>query len=38
MNALTAKFAREAKSNPKDWIIAPAGSGRYKLVYIGNLK
>ncbi len=34
MNAYDAKFAREAKENPTDWIIAPAGRGRFKLVHL----
>jgi len=38
MNAMAAKFAREAKPNPTEWIIAPAGGGRYRLVRIGGLK
>lgn len=27
-----AKFEREAKENPLDWIITPVGRGRVKLV------
>ena len=34
MNYYTAKFAREAKLNPKDWMIAPVKGG-YELIYIG---
>lgn len=34
MTALEAKFARESKDTPRDWIIAPAGQGLFKLVRI----
>lgn len=27
-----AKFEREAKENPLDWIITPVGKGTYRLV------
>jgi len=35
MGEYEAKFLREQQENPVDWIIAPAGRGLYKLVYIG---
>lgn len=35
MTALQAKFAREAKDNPLDWMIG-YGRGGYRLVYIGD--
>lgn len=35
MNYYDAKFAREAKENPTDWIIVPAGRGEVNLVHIG---
>jgi len=35
MNYYDAKFAREAKENPTDWIIVPAGRGEVNLVRIG---
>ena len=35
MNYYAAKFAREAKPNPTDWIIRPVGHGRYALDFIG---
>lgn len=35
MNEYEAKFLREQQEHPTDWIIAPAGRGRFKLVYIG---
>lgn len=34
MNYYEAKFAREAKENPTDWIIAPNGRGGYRLIEI----
>ena len=38
MNAYEAKFAREAKEYPCDWIIAPNGRGVgcFKLIKIGD--
>lgn len=38
MNYYEAKFAREAKENPVDWIIAPSGrgDGYVKLIKIGD--
>ena len=36
MNHYEAKFAREAKEHPTNWIIAPNGSNGVKLVRIGN--
>lgn len=41
MTSIEAKFAREAKENPTDWVIAPdsrRGRGKFKLVYIGEGK
>jgi len=35
MNEYAAKFAREAKAKPSDWIRVPIGRGLYRLV---NLK
>ena len=35
MNYYDAKFAREAKERPVDWIIIPTGYMRYRLVNIG---
>ena len=35
MNYYTAKFEREAKEKPEDWIINPIGNG-FILVYIGS--
>lgn len=34
MNYYEAKFAREAKEVPSNWVIFPLGSFRYKLVEI----
>ena len=34
MNYYEAKFAREAKENPQDWVILPAGSGKVQLVRV----
>jgi len=34
MNHYEAKFAREAKDNPTNWIIAPNGNGALKLIEI----
>lgn len=37
MTYYEAKFAREAKEQPSDWVIAPADRpGLYKLVYLGE--
>lgn len=38
MNVYEAKFAREAKEYPVDWIIAPngRGDGYFKLIKIGD--
>ena len=36
MNGYEAKFAREAKEYPADWIIAPNGRGYFKLIKIGD--
>lgn len=35
MNEYEAKFEREAKQRPKDWIIVPGREG-FKLVYLGD--
>ena len=35
MNHYEAKFAREAKECPVEWIIFPVGPGQFKLVHIG---
>ena len=35
MNHYEAKFLREAKENPTEWIIAPNGRGGCTLVHIG---
>ena len=35
MNAIAAKFAREAKNRPADWVIQQTSRG-YKLAYIGK--
>ena len=35
MTALKAKFEREKKSRPTDWVIAPSRGG-YALIYIGG--
>ena len=35
MNHYEAKFERERKDNPSEWIIAPAGRYGVKLVHIG---
>lgn len=32
MNVYEAKFAREAKEKPTDWVIQYVGNGKYKLV------
>lgn len=39
MTYYEAKFAREAKERPVDWVIAPIISepGLFKLVQVGNL-
>jgi hypothetical protein len=34
MNYYETKFAREAKENPTEWIIAPNGRGGYRLIEI----
>ena len=34
MTYYEAKFAREAKENPLDWLILPAGSGKVQLVRV----
>jgi hypothetical protein len=36
MNVYEAKFAREAKEYPVDWIIAPNGGRGFKLIKIGD--
>lgn len=36
MNQYEAKFKREAKTNPLDWIIIPNGIGGFALQYIGK--
>lgn len=40
MTPYQAKFAREAKPNPRDWLIVliSKGSSLFKLVYIGGLR
>lgn len=35
MNSYQAKFEREAKDRPTDWVIVWR-QGKYKLVYVGN--
>jgi len=34
MSDYEAKFAREAKPSPSDWMIRPDGRGRYTLICI----
>lgn len=34
MSYYAAKFAREAKEKPLDWVIIPVGLGRFELVEI----
>ena len=36
MNAYEAKFAREAKDDPTDWIIQPIGNHKFQLLFIGK--
>lgn len=36
MNCYAAKFAREAKPRPSDWLIVPTRAGQFRLVYIGT--
>lgn len=38
MSYYEAKFAREAKNKPTDWLIQSMGLGSYKLVYMGGLQ
>lgn len=39
MTALQAKFKREAKENPRDWLIGPDLSrGGFRLIYMGDKK
>ena len=37
MKYYQAKFEREAKENPLDWIIAPAGRGKVRLIKLPSL-
>ncbi len=36
MNQYAAKFAREAKDNPTDWVIRPIGNHEFELMFIGK--
>ncbi len=38
MNEYEVKFAREAKDNPRDWIIAPNQGYGFRLVQIGGFE
>lgn len=38
MTYYQAKFERERKARPQDWVVVPAGRSAFSLIYIGEEK